>query len=522
MVKPKLKVISANADYRYDPARVFYHLCGDKSSTLLFESAEINNKQGIKSFLITDAALKLTAMHSSVEIKALTDNGKALLHTVKDYIASGVEVLESTDSLLVLEYPVAVLDIDEDSRLKSSSVFDGIRSVINAVNSYEGSAQCPVFIGGLFGYDLVAGFEDLPKLPTEQKCPDYCLYVAETLVEINHKEKSCDIKSHLFYSGFDEEQRLVERVQELKKGISGELADAPEVKVPHMELTCNMSDKGYGDVVESLKTYIKKGDIFQTVPSRRFKLPCLSAFSAYRVLKKNNPSPYMFYMHDEDFEIFGASPESALKYNKSTNKIEIYPIAGTRPRGLKADGTVDYDLDCRIELEMRTDTKELSEHLMLVDLARNDLARICKAGTRYVTNLLGVDKYSYVMHLVSQVTGELRTDLDALHAYRATMNMGTLTGAPKVRAMQLISELENTRRGSYGGAMGYINTNGDLDTCIVIRSAYVEDGVASVQSGGGIVLDSDPVVEAEETKNKAKAVLRAIMQAHGVKEVYNG
>ncbi|SPY98464.1 anthranilate synthase component I [Proteus mirabilis] len=219
-------------------------------------------------------------------------------------------------------------------------------------------------------------------------------------------------------------------------------------------------------------------------------------------------------MQDALFTVFGASPESALKYQASDRQIEIYPIAGTRPRGRNADGSINADLDSRIELEMRTDTKELSEHLMLVDLARNDLARICQAGSRYVAELTKVDRYAFVMHLVSRVVGTLRHDLDIFHAYQACMNMGTLSGAPKVSAMQLIAQYEKTKRGSYGGAIGYFTGNGDFDTCIVIRSAYVEKDIATIQVGAGIVLDSDPKMEAEETRNKSQAVINAILQAH--------
>lgn len=228
----------------------------------------------------------------------------------------------------------------------------------------------------------------------------------------------------------------------------------------------------------------------------------------------------MFFMQDNEFALFGASPESALKYDATNRQIEIYPIAGTRPRGRRANGELDRDLDSRIELEMRTDHKELAEHLMLVDLARNDLARICEPGSRYVADLTKVDRYSFVMHLVSRVVGTLRQDLDVLHAYQACMNMGTLSGAPKVRAMQLIAGSEAVRRGSYGGAVGYFTAHGDLDTCIVIRSAYVEDGVATVQAGAGVVLDSIPQAEADETRNKARAVLRAIATAHHARELF--
>jgi anthranilate synthase component 1 len=208
-------------------------------------------------------------------------------------------------------------------------------------------------------------------------------------------------------------------------------------------MTCdvNQSDDQYGAVVRRCKSDSRRGNFpGGAVPSLLAALPV--AAGRYDVLKKSNPSPYMFFMQDNDFTLFGASPESSLKYDATSRQIEIYPIAGTRPRGRRADGSLDRDLDSRIELEMRTDHKELSEHLMLVDLARNDLARICTPGSRYVADLTKVDRYSFVMHLVSRVVGELRSDLDVLHAYRACMNMGTLSGAPKVRAMQLIAAAE--------------------------------------------------------------------------------
>ncbi|VEI44385.1 anthranilate synthase component I [Actinobacillus equuli] len=182
--------------------------------------------------------------------------------------------------------------------------------------------------------------------------------------------------------------------------------------------------------------------MFQIVPSRRFSLPCPNILAAYRQLKINNPSPYMFFMQGENFTLFGASPESALKYSQATRQLEIYPIAGSRPRGFDTNGNIDPELDSRLELELRLDQKELAEHLMLVDLARNDVARVCQAGTRKVVDLMQIDRYSQIMHLVSRVVGTLRTDLDALHAYQACMNMGTLTGAPKIKAMQLIYQVE--------------------------------------------------------------------------------
>jgi anthranilate synthase component 1 len=281
-----------------------------------------------------------------------------------------------------------------------------------------------------------------------------------------------------------------------------------------LKVNVDISNEQFCDSVDYLRQKIIEGDIFQVVPSRSYSVPCPDPLTAYDHLKHTNPSPYMFYLSDEDFELFGASPESSLKYVASTNQVEVYPIAGTRFRGFNEDGSINPDLDSRIELELRGDEKEKAEHLMLVDLARNDVARISKPGTRQTCKLLNVDRYSHVMHLVSTVVGQLDEKLDALHAYQACMNMGTLTGAPKVRATELIRQTEGKRRGSYGGAVGYINGKGDMDTCIVIRSAFVKNDVAHVQAGAGVVFDSIPQAEADETKAKAHAVVRAILQAN--------
>ena len=219
----------------------------------------------------------------------------------------------------------------------------------------------------------------------------------------------------------------------------------------------------------------------------------------------------MFYLHGPDYELFGASPESNLKFDAASRLVEVYPVAGTRPRG------TNPELDIRAELEMRTDSKEVAEHTMLVDLARNDLARVAVPTTRKVADLLQVDRYSRVMHLVSRVTATLHPDFDCLDAYRACMNMGTLTGAPKLRATELLRQVEGRRRGSYGGAIGYLKGDGSMDTAIVIRSAFVRNGTAIVQAGAGVVRDSQPQSEANETLHKAYAVLTAIASAQGKK-----
>ncbi len=516
--KPALELITLAAPYCENPTALFHQLCGARPATLLLESADIDSKDDLKSLLLADSALRITALGNRVTVQALSANGCALLPLLDAALPS-----EVTNTPLAqrreLTFPVPDNSLDEDSRLQSLSVFDALR-ILQTLVSVPQDEREAMFFGGLFAYDLVAGFEDLPALRQENRCPDYCFYLAETLLVVDHKQQSTRVQASLFTPLDAERVRLTQRIAALAEQMHHISVELPVQKLESMALSCNQSDEEYGAVVSQMQQAIRIGEIFQVVPSRRFSLPCPSPLAAYQTLKKSNPSPYMFYMQDNDFTLFGASPESSLKYESRQRQIEIYPIAGTRPRGRRANGELDRDLDSRIELEMRTDHKELSEHLMLVDLARNDLARICTPGSRYVADLTKVDRYSFVMHLVSRVVGELRHDLDALHAYRACMNMGTLSGAPKVRAMQLIANAEGCRRGSYGGAVGYFTAHGDLDTCIVIRSAYVEDGVATVQAGAGVVLDSVPQAEADETRNKARAVLRAIATAHHAKETF--
>ncbi|QTM69118.1 anthranilate synthase component 1, partial [Buchnera aphidicola (Hormaphis cornu)] len=371
-----------------------------------------------------------------------------------------------------------------------------------------------MFLGGMFSYDLVNSFECIQQPKNNQKCPDFCFYLSEILITWNHQKKTCIIQGSIFNNKKTEKFRLKKRIKEIKKKLQEKTHPITTSLVPHMQIDCNKEDTEYIQIIKELQKKIKQGEIFQIVPSRKFFLPCSSPLSAYDELKKQNPSPYMFFMQDSDFTLFGASPESSLKYDPQSRKIEIHPIAGTRSRGFKKDGTIDLDLDSKIELEMRTDRKELSEHLMLVDLARNDLSRICIPGSRFVEELTKVDRYSYVMHLVSKVVGTLKEGLDILHAYRACMNMGTLTGAPKIQAMEFIAQVEGEKRGSYGGAIGYFTALEKFDMCIIIRSAYVENNIATIQAGAGIVIDSNPILEAMESRNKAKSVLNAIINSH--------
>lgn len=514
----KVESIVVEAEYVADPLLAYQQLCAGRAHNLLLESAEIDSKDNLKSLLLADAALKIICQGNQVRVIALSDNGKAVLPLFSEHCPSNVTAeLNSTRATLFFPQPDSALD--EDSRLKAPAVLDGIRLLIKQIKAIRQHPHA-LFLGGAFAYDLLATFEQLPDVnESENTCPDYEFYLAETLILIDHQAEHTEIIGSVF-SGknvgqnyFAISQRLEAIKQSLQQVSRQQPPNISSAAITPAALSVNKSDEVYKRDVLDLKEHILAGDIFQVVPSRTFQLKCADPTLAYQILKLQNPSPYMFYMQSDGFCMFGASPESALKYEHSTNQVEIYPIAGTRPRGKHADGSIHLDLDSRIELNLREDEKEKAEHMMLVDLARNDVAKVSQPGTRFVKDLLKVDRYSHVMHLVSRVVGQLREDLDALHAYQACMNMGTLVGAPKVSAAKLIREVERQRRGSYGGAVGYLNGNGDMDTCIVIRSAFVKDGMAYVQAGAGVVHDSEPQSEADETRSKAQAVIQAVARA---------
>ncbi|WP_127841854.1 anthranilate synthase component 1 [Actinomyces wuliandei] len=421
---------------------------------------------------------------------------------------------------------------------------------------------------GVLAFDYLATVETLPEVATgANTCPDYLFYDARIILVIDHPTRTATL-----VGASVDAPDLERRLEELAAAIDTATADtatdtaidqaaalprerpghaaaskdsqgtegsgdpapqppgppaappqdpAPRAAVPATTLTAHptVSDSDFEALVDQMQGHIAAGDVYQVVPSRGFTMPCPNALAAYHRLRGSNPSPYMFYLGTPDFELLGASPESALLHSARTGRVAIRPIAGTRPRGLAPDGSIDHERDTRLELELRTDAKEVAEHVMLVDLARNDVARVSVPGTRQIDDLMRVDRYSRVMHLVSEVSGQLAPDLDALDALRASMTMGTLTGAPKLRAAELIRTAEGVRRGSYGGSVGYLRGDGELDTCIVIRSAFVREGTALVQAGAGVVADSVPAAEAAETLHKARAVLEAVAAAQGAELV---
>jgi len=513
------EIVLARREIPYmDPVLMFHRVCHGPNN-LLLESAEIDSKRHLQSFLMTKSAVRIVCRGSVVTARALSEVGKGILEslaeTFQERKIAGLKVERSelaSGSEITWQFSEGDRQLDEDSRLVAPSVFEPLRRIRECVRLQSGD-EAGLFVGGMFAYDLVEQFEPLPEASDVDGCPDYVFHVAEQVVHFDHLHQSATATQ--VGLGADSTPTLERELRELVQRLeaAGE-ADLPSIAEVTGEPQVDLSDERFREIVGRLKEEVFRGVVFQCVPSRSFRFPCPAPPRAYRRLRATNPSPYMFYVNDEEFVLFGASPETAVKFTVSDRMVELCPIAGTRPRGFGPDGRIDLDLDGRIELELRTDQKEMSEHLMLVDLARNDLARICDPGTRHVAQLLRVDRYSHVMHLVSRVKGRLRPELDGLHAYQACMNMGTLTGAPKVQAMQLIRELEGQRRGSYGGAVGYFNGTGDLDSCIVIRSAFVRDGIARVQAGAGVVHDSDPQSEANETRGKAQAVINALRQSH--------
>jgi anthranilate synthase component 1 len=415
--------------------------------------------------------------------------------------------------------------------MRAPSVLDSVRAAVFSLRVVGGEAALPPICAGSIAYDLLGLYESLPAPQSDPLAwPDFELWLAEEIVWIQHRARRA-LALRFVFGGENAEaayhdatrglQALVTRVREI--GTSTERPEPPRA-LPHGDddtTGVDQNDASYRETVRQLKQHITGGDVFQIVPSRTFSRPCPDPLAAYAQLRALNPSPYMFFLHGQAGQLFGASPESALTVKGGTRhgeprEVRINPIAGTRARGRGPDGTIDADLDARIEAELRLDDKEVAEHMMLVDLARNDVARVSRPGTRRVEQLLQVVRYSHVMHLVSLVAGELRPDLDALHAYVATMNMGTLVGAPKLEAAKLLRQVEPSRRGPYGGAVGYLTAEGELDSCIVIRSAVVRDGVAHVRAGGGVVHDSEPQAEADETRRKAGAVLAALRAAEAL------
>jgi anthranilate synthase component I len=370
----------------------------------------------------------------------------------------------------------------------------------------------PPFAGGavgVFAYDLVRTVEPLGEPnPDPIGIPDLALMLTDALVAFDHLKRTTTVLANA-YADDDLDAsyaRARETIAEIRWRLDGAVprpARPPARDRPSPSFEPNMSREQFEGMVARIIDYVYAGDAFQVVPSQRWSAPVpVEAFSIYRGLRAVNPSPYMYFLDFGDFEIAGASPEPLITV--SGRQVSTRPVAGTRPRGATPEE------DRRLADELLADEKERAEHVMLVDLGRNDLGRVCDYGSVEVDEFMVVENYSHVMHIVSSVIGRLRAGVDALDALRSVLPAGTLSGAPKVRAMEIIDELEPVKRGGYGGAIGYVSYTGDLDTCIHIRTVVVKDGVAHVQAGGGTVADAKPDYEYRESEAKARAVLQAI------------
>ncbi|MAS34577.1 MAG: anthranilate synthase component I [Anaerolineaceae bacterium] len=372
----------------------------------------------------------------------------------------------------------------------------------------------PRFVGGavgFMGYDIVRYFERLPDTAEKQlDVPDAAFLLPDTLVIFDHAKHQLILLANAHNTGDPDEayDEAVQRIDELAAALRKPLPQPAKAGEPSgSEMVSNVSKEKFEDNVRAAKEYIAAGDAFQIVLSQRFsRKTTAEPFSIYRALRALNPSPYMFFLRfGDEYTLMGASPEMMVRLEDGTAMVR--PIAGTKPRGKTAEE------DAKYEHELINDPKERAEHVMLVDLGRNDLGRVCTYGTVKVPDMMYIERYSHVMHIVSQVEGQLNADMDAFDLLAATFPAGTLSGAPKVRAMEIIEELEGTRRGPYGGAVGYFSFDGSMDTCITIRALLMQGDTIYLQAGAGIVADSDPATEHQETINKARAVAVAIQQA---------
>ncbi len=415
--------------------------------------------------------------------------------------------------LQVKEKELSLIDREgKVSRQITEDPFAIIRKILETKRTVA-LPELPSLIGGALGYlsyDSVRLFEKIPDRHQENRQEaDLSFGFYDTIIAFDHLRKIATI-THLPDPTLSIE-KAYEQAREIISGLISQIISAQppqetsKTSFSEKDIQPDIDDAAFAKMVNQAKEYIKAGDAFQIVLSRRFQCSCTARpFDVYRALRMINPSPYMFYLQEGERAIVGASPERLVRVKDGF--VETVPIAGTRPRG-------DKENDSDLEKELLADPKEMAEHMMLVDLARNDLGRICLPGSIEVKELHSIQKLSHVMHLYSRVSGKMNPSFDVLDAIQSVLPAGTLSGAPKIRAMEIIDELETSPRGLYGGSILYLDNRGNMDSCIAIRMAVMEKGIATVRAGAGIVYDSDPEKEAAETRHKAAALLKAIEMA---------
>lgn len=413
---------------------------------------------------------------------------------------------------------VAIAEASRPGEAEIRTSADPFRDLQELIDRYRAVhlPGLPRFCGGAVGYaayDSVRYTERLPDAPPDDRgLPDLAFGMYDRMVVFDHIRKTVLVVAQAFLEGAGSAReaydRAAARVDELVERLSAPGPELPPCDIDTdrpvtLNPASNLSRAQYEEIVRRCQEYIKSGDIFQVVPSQRFAVPTTAAsFDIYRVLRVVNPSPFLFYLPFEGFSLIGCSPEILVRVEDG--EVTIRPIAGTRRRG------VDEAEDRALAEELLADPKERAEHIMLVDLGRNDVGRVAEPSTVRLTELMTVERYSHVMHITSNVQGRLAEGKTAFDALRAGLPAGTVSGAPKVRAMEIIDEMEPQRRGPYGGAVGYIDFTGNMDTCIALRTIVLKDGTAYVQAGGGVVYDSVPAAEYEETVNKSRGLVKAI------------
>jgi anthranilate synthase component 1 len=475
---------------------------GRRTDTMMFETT------AGASIILDRAALRIECRHGQVTLDALSAGGEAALGPLARELAD--RIVDLADKRLVVSYQRSS-EVDARERLLAPSPFDVLRAIKSLFPSETPEEPFTVCLIGVVAFDHVDLFEDLPQQAEDPVAfPDFIFWLAESavigeprlaprLVCTSFSCGSVQESERNHFSAIDRLSSLADRASDIRP-LETTAAVGSDVGV-------DLDDASFASAVSTMKQHILNGDVYQIVASRTFRAPCPDPVSAFARARSIDRSPYMFFVSMEGCALFGCSPETSVRVLRDGPKrmVEVKPIAGTRPRG------ASNDEDDRMEADLRLDAKESAEHMMLVDLARNDVARVSEAGTRHVAQLMSLEKYARVMHLVSSVKGVLAEDLDALHALQACLNPGTLSGAPKLKATELLRRYERTRRGPYGGTIGWLNGEGQVDTGIVIRSALVRDGVGYVRAGAGIVHDSDPIAEADETRRKASAVLDSMI-----------
>jgi anthranilate synthase component I len=502
-----------------DPVDFFARVSdyGRRENCCLLESREYLSDTGALSFGTAKPALYVTGTADQFLIKALSKTGRRMLA----YLAAQPGRFDFCETLDVKEDAIAgkikhVSEVvDEQTRLSCTNQMDVLRAVAFSFRLASQPFRVTCGLMGALSYDFIDQFEKIPKNSADLlDNPDYELYFADNIFLMDHERSQGYVVVNCIITDDDAESAIAEAQECFDFYQNMARFDAPKAR-PHAGNLpgpdTDTDQETYEDMVAVAKKHILDGDIFQVVLSRTKMEPCPDEpLDVYKRLRELNPSPYMFYINTPHTVLLGSSPELNLRVSGTEERVvEIRPIAGTKPRG-KIGNVIDLDTDFRYEAELKIDRKELAEHMMLVDLARNDIARVAASGSRVVTELLIAEKYESVQHLVSNVKGTLDDKLDALSAYLATMNMGTLTGAPKIEAMKIIRQLEKTKRGYYGGAVMYLTVDGQFDSCITIRSLQICDHQAYIRVGAGIVHDSVPKTEFEETEHKAGSCMRAI------------